>query len=53
MTTFPEMSPDEGILMTAQGRNVRVLYGQGSGIQRLANFPDEQEAHLQLGKRFV
>ena len=46
---FNGMGPDVGIMEAAQGRGVRVFFGQDEVIQRLVNLPDEEQLQPRLG----
>ena len=50
---FNDMGPDAGIMEAAQGRGVRVFFGQDEVVQRLANLPDEEQLQPQLGSRYI
>ena len=43
------MGPDAGIMEAAQGRGVRVFFGQDEVVQRLVNLPDEEQLQPRLG----
>ena len=46
---FNGMGPDAGIMEAAQGRGVRVFFGQDEVVQRLVNLPDEEQLQPRLG----
>lgn len=50
---FNDMSADAGIMEAAQGRGVRVFFGQDDAIQRLVNLPDEEQLQPQLSSRYI
>lgn len=50
---FPDMDEDEDILDEADGRKVRLLFGQADPAQRLASFPGDDELQTHLSRRFI
>ena len=52
---FPDMDEDEDedILDEADGRSVRLLFGQADPAQRLASFPGDDELQTHLSRRFI
>ena len=48
-----DMGPDAGIMEAAQGRGVRVFFGQDDVVQRLVNLPDEEQLQPQLNSRYI
>ena len=50
---FDNMGPDAGIMEAAQGRGVRVFFGQDDVVQRLVNLPDEEQLQPQLNSRYI
>ena len=50
---FADMSPDAGIMEAAQGRGVRVFFGAGGVVQRLADLPDEEQLQTHLHGGFI
>ena len=50
---FPDMEPDEVILNAAEGRSVRMLFGQGELVQRLVSLPKDDELQPQLNSRYI
>ena len=47
------MDEDEDILDAADGRSVHVLFRQGELVQRLADFPKEDELQTHLSGRYI
>ena len=47
------MGPDAGIMEAAQGRGVRVFFGQDDVVQRLVNLPDQEQLQPQLNSRYI
>lgn len=50
---FPEMEEDEDILDEADGRSVRLLFGQVDLVPILADLPREEELQTQLSRRYI
>ena len=50
---FPDMDEDEDILDEADGRSVRLFFGQVDLAQRLVNLPKDDELQTQLNHRFI
>ena len=50
---FNDMGPNAGIMEAAQGRGVRVFFGQDEVVQRLVNLPDEEQLQPWLGSRDI
>ena len=50
---FNDMEPNAGIMEAAQGRGVRVFFGQDEVVQRLVTLPDEEQLQPQLGSRYI
>ena len=52
---FNDMSPDAGILAAAQGRRVKVLFGDGDGdvVRTLVNLPDDPQLQTHLSMRYI
>lgn len=52
---FNDMAPDAGILAAAQGRAVKVLFGDGDGdlVRTLVNLPDEPQLQTHLSMGFI
>ena len=50
---FPDMDEDEDILDEADGRSVRLLFGQADPVQQLASFPRDEELQTHLSRRFI
>ena len=53
VVVFTDMEPDAGIMEAAQGRGVRVFFGQDELVERLVNLPDEEQLQPQLGGRYI
>ena len=53
VVVFTDMEPDAGIMEAAQGRGVRVFFGQDDLVQRLVNLPDEEQLQPQLSSRYI
>ena len=53
VVVFADMSPDAGIMEAAQGRGVRVFFGVGGVVQRLADLPDEEQLQTHLHGGFI
>ena len=52
---FPDMNEDEGedILDEADGRSVRLFFGQAGLAQRLVDLPKEDELQTHLSRRYI
>ena len=52
---FSEMVPDAGILAAAQGKAVKVLFGDGDGdlVRSLVNLPDDAQLQTHLSMGFI
>ena len=52
---FNDMAPDAGILAAAQGKAVKVLFGDGDGdvVRTLVNLPDEPQLQTHLSMGFI
>ena len=50
---FNDMGADAGIMQAAQGRGVRVFFGQDDVVQRLVNLPDEEQLQPQLSSLYI
>ena len=50
---FPDMDEDDDILDEADGRSVRLLFGQADPVQQLASFPRDEELQTHLSRRFI
>ena len=48
-----DMGPNAGIMEAAQGRGVRVFFGQDDVVQRLVNLPDQEQLQPQLNSRYI
>ena len=53
VVVFTDMEPDAGIMEAAQGRGVRVFFGQDELVERLVNLPEEEQLQPQLGGRYI
>ena len=53
VVVFTDMEPDAGIMEAAQGRGVRVFFGQEELVQRLVNLPDEEQLQPQLNGWYI
>ena len=47
------MGDDAGIMQAAQGRGVRVFFGQDEMVQRLVTLPDEEQLQPQLSSLYI
>ena len=50
---FPDMDEDDDIFDEADGRSVRLLFGQADPAQQLASFPGDEELQTHLSRRFI
>ena len=50
---FPDMDEDEDILDEADGRSVRLFFGQADLAQRLVDHPKEDELQTHLSRRYI
>ena len=50
---FPDMEEDEDILDEADGRSVRLFFGQADLAQRLVDLPKEDELQTHLSRRYI
>ena len=50
---FPDMDEDDNILDEADGRSVRLFFGQADLAQRLVNLPKEDELQTHLSSRYI
>ncbi len=50
---FPDMEEDEDILDEADGRSVRLFFGQVDLVQRLVDLPKEKQLQTQLSGRYI
>ena len=50
---FPDTEPDKDILDAAKGSSVNPLFGPGELVQRLVEFPDDEERQTQLNGRYI
>ena len=50
---FPDMDEDDDILDEADGRSVRLFFGQADLAQRLVDLPKEDELQTHLSRRYI
>ena len=50
---FPDMDEEEAVLDEADGRSVRLFFGQVDLAQRLVNLPKEDELQTHLNRRYI